>query len=52
MNKDLVEIYNALMDLKIQLPNESIQAGLDFPELVVVGGQVLYLLESLNLVLL
>lgn len=43
MNKDLVEIYNAITDLKLQLPDVSIQAGLDFPEIVVVGGQVLLL---------
>ena len=40
MNKDLVEIYNAITDLKIQLPTEFTQAELDFPEIVVVGGQV------------
>ena len=40
MNKDLVEIYNAITDLKIQLPTEFTQSELDFPEIVVVGGQV------------
>ena len=42
MNKELVEIYNAITDLKLQLPDVSIQADLDFPQIVVVGGQVLY----------
>ena len=38
MNKDLVEIYNRISDLKTKLPN--VDVNLDFPEIVVVGAQV------------
>ena len=40
MNRDLVEIYNAIIDLKLQLPeSDSIATDFNFPEIVVVGGQ-------------
>jgi len=38
MNRDLVEIYNKISDLKAKLPN--VEVNLDFPEIVVVGAQV------------
>ena len=38
MNRDLVEIYNKITDLKSKLPN--VDVNLDFPEIVVVGAQV------------
>jgi len=44
MNRDLVEIYNELNDLKSQLPN--VDVNLDFPEIVVVGAQVARIFDS------
>ena len=48
MNRDLVEIYNKLTDLKSKLSN--VDVNLDFPEIVVVGAQVAGIFNSkLNL---